>query len=155
MAELIHAYLAEWSFGYLHKAGFVLYFPKHFINLERVFWKVTWVEPWSFEKFHGLSHVKSHGLGHDIFKRVSWVEPGKISWVMPWSFWKGFSWVEPGEISWVRPWYIIFFEQNIFINFEDIREVIRGWQLWSLTKIIMGWQPWSLIKSSEVDSSEV
>ena len=31
--------------GYLHKAGFILYFPKHYINLERAFWKVTGVEP--------------------------------------------------------------------------------------------------------------
>ena len=43
--------------------SFVLSFVKSFKIIE--------------ENHHGLSHVISHGLGHDVFKRVSWVEPGK------------------------------------------------------------------------------
>ena len=35
-----------WSLGYLHKASFILYFPKHCVNLEIY-----------FEKPHGLCHV--------------------------------------------------------------------------------------------------
>ena len=143
MARLsLHEYLAGGVWANLHKANFILYFSKHFIKP----WKgylgnVTWVVPWSFEKLHGLSHVISHGLGHDVFKRVSWVEPGKTHGL-------GHDGFENGYLGWARwnlmGWamiYIYFFETKHFVNFEDIWKIIRGWQLWSLLKSIMGWQP--------------
>ena len=66
---LLHEYLAGGVWANLHKASFVLSFVKCFKIIEG--------------NHHGLSHVISHGLGHDVFKRVSWVEPGKNSWVRP------------------------------------------------------------------------
>ena len=59
--------------------------------------------PCSFEKLHGLSHVNSHGLGHDILKGFP-----------------GLSQVKSHGLG-----HDILLNKT-FINFEDICKVIMG-----------------------------